>query len=201
MDGVLVDAREWHFESLNNALSLFGYEISRHDHLVTYDGLPTRKKLEMLSLESGLPESLHGFINRLKQQNTMEIINARCKPVFYHQHALAKLRSAGLQVAVASNSIRKTVDLMMEYADLTQYLEFSLSNEDVSRPKPDSEIYDTAIARLGRVPGECLIVEDNINGIKSARASGAHVLEVARVEDVNFSNIRARINECEATAA
>lgn len=201
MDGVLIDAREWHYESLNNALLLFGYEISRHDHLVTYDGLPTRKKLEMLSMESGLPASLHGFINSLKQQNTMEIINARCKPVFYHQHALAKLQAVGLKLAVASNSVRKTVDAMMEYADLAQFLEFTLSNEDVSKPKPDPEIYNRAIKKLGLQPEECLVVEDNINGIKSARASGAHVLEVARVEDVNYANIKNSIRVCEAGAA
>ena len=51
MDGVLIDAKEWHYEALNKALDLFGMEISRYDHLVTYDGLPTLMKLQMLSLE------------------------------------------------------------------------------------------------------------------------------------------------------
>jgi beta-phosphoglucomutase-like phosphatase (HAD superfamily) len=190
MDGVLVDAKDWHYESLNTALALFGYEISRHDHLVTYDGLPTKKKLEMLSEESGLPASLHSFVNRLKQQHTMEIISTKCKPVFYHQYALAKLSDEGLKIAVASNSIRDTVEAMMLKTDLMQYLEFFLSNEDVVKPKPDPEIYNTAINRLGLAPAECVIVEDNLNGIKAARDSGAHVLEVDRVEDVNYSNIR-----------
>ena len=49
MDGVLIDAKEWHYEALNNALKLFGYKISRHDHLVTFDGLPTRAKLQMMT--------------------------------------------------------------------------------------------------------------------------------------------------------
>ena len=62
MDGVLIDAKEWHYEALNRALWIFGYEISRHDHLVTYDGLPTMKKLEILSSYSNLPKQLHGFI-------------------------------------------------------------------------------------------------------------------------------------------
>jgi HAD superfamily hydrolase (TIGR01509 family) len=200
MDGVLIEAKEWHYESLNNALRLFGYEISRHDHLVTYDGLPTKKKLEMLSMESGLPTSLHAFINRLKQQNTMEIIAAQCKPVFYHQHALAKLKAEGYKLGVASNSIRKTVDAMLEHADLIQYVEFSLSNEDVSKPKPDPEIYTHSIQRMQLRPGECMIVEDNFNGIKAARAAGAHVMEVARVEDVNYANIKENIDKFEAGA-
>lgn len=90
MDGVLIEAKDWHYEALNGALELFGMSISRYDHLVTYDGLPTKKKLEMLSLERGLPKGLHKFINDMKQQYTMEIVHAKCKPVFHHQYALSK---------------------------------------------------------------------------------------------------------------
>jgi beta-phosphoglucomutase len=45
MDGVLIEAKDWHYEALNRALKLFGYEISRYEHLTTFDGLPTRRKL------------------------------------------------------------------------------------------------------------------------------------------------------------
>jgi beta-phosphoglucomutase len=72
MDGVLIDAKDWHYEALNDALGLFGYNISRADHLSTFDGLPTRRKLEMLTQERGLPKGLHGFINDLKQQYTVD---------------------------------------------------------------------------------------------------------------------------------
>lgn len=46
MDGVLIDAKDWHYEALNKALGLFGLGISRYDHLHTFDGLPTNVKLE-----------------------------------------------------------------------------------------------------------------------------------------------------------
>ena len=42
MDGVLIEAKDWHYEALNRALGLFGFGISRYEHLTTYDGLPTR---------------------------------------------------------------------------------------------------------------------------------------------------------------
>ncbi|WP_371364212.1 hypothetical protein SRRS_50250 [Sporomusa rhizae] len=77
MDGVLIDAREWHYIALNRALQLFGFEINRYDHLVTFDGLPTKKKLEMLSIERKLPRKLHSFINLIKQQYTMELIHVQ----------------------------------------------------------------------------------------------------------------------------
>jgi beta-phosphoglucomutase len=200
MDGVLIEAKEWHYDSLNQALGLFGYTIERHEHLTSYDGLPTKTKLKRLSLEKSLPEYLHDFINEMKQHYTMGIILQRCRPLFIHEYALSRLKSEGYRMAVASNSVRRTVDTMMEKASLAQYLDFSLSNEDIAQPKPDPEIYTTAIARLGFKPSECLIVEDNENGIKSAQASGAHLLVVKSVEDVNYHAIKTRIAEIDSAA-
>ena len=199
MDGVLVEAKDWHYKALNRALELFGYQISRYDHLTTYDGLPTSKKLEMLSIESGLPKELHKFINEMKQIYTMEIVYAECKPRFVHEYALSKLKANGFKLAVASNSIRNTVEVMMEKSKLVHYLDQIVSASDVIKPKPDPEIYLTSIAKLGLTPQECLIVEDNENGIRAARASGAHVLVVRDVYEVNLSNIEAQINQIEAS--
>lgn len=194
MDGVLIDAKEWHYEALNKALKLFGFEISRYDHLVTYDGLPTSQKLEMLTMERNMPRKLHKFINDLKQQYTVDKIFTECNPVFTHEYALSKLKAEGYHLAVASNSIRNTVDLMMTKSNLISYLDFFLSNQDVSKGKPDPEIYQVAINRLGLNPKECLVVEDNKNGIQAAKAAGAHVMEVSTVYDVNYDNIKKHIN-------
>jgi len=197
MDGVLIEAKEWHYEALNKALGLFGYNISKYDHLVTYDGLPTRVKLNMLTAEKGLPAKLHNFINELKQQYTMDYIFQYCKPKFVHEYALSKLKAEGYPLAVGSNSIRATVEMMLTKSNLIDYFDFYLSNQDVKKPKPDPEIYITAINRLGIRPEECLVVEDNKNGIKAAEAAGAHVMIVKTVDEVNYENIKRRIAEIE----
>jgi beta-phosphoglucomutase len=193
MDGVLIDAKEWHYETLNKALSLFGQEISRYDHLVTFDGLPTKKKLEMLSLEGGFPVGLHNIVYTLKQQYTMEVIYAKCKPTFQHQYALSKLKNEGFKLAVCSNSIRETVKVMMERSGLMEYLDFFLSNEDVTKGKPHPEMYQSAMKKLGLQPKECLILEDNEHGIKAALDSGGHLLKIGTVEDVSYQAIKNRI--------
>ena len=197
MDGVLIEAKDWHYEALNKALGLFGMGINRYDHLVTYDGLPTKMKLEMLSAERGLPFELHDFINNMKQQYTMEMVYTQCKPRFYHEYALARLRREGYKLAVASNSIRKTVQVMMEQSGLLGYLEFYLSNQDVTLGKPDPEIYTKAIGHLGLNPYECLVVEDNPKGIQAGKGSGAWVMEVDAVEEVNYHNIMKYIEQIE----
>jgi len=197
MDGVLIEAKDWHYEALNRALELFGYSISRYDHLVTYDGLPTKNKLEMLTLERGLPKGLHQFVNDMKQQYTMEISHAKCKPTFCHEYALSKLKTEGYKLAVASNSVRQTIELLMEKSNLAQYFDFYLSNQDVKKGKPDPEMYINAINRFQLKPEECLIVEDNPNGIRAAEASGAHVMVVKNVEDVNYTNVIKHIKRAE----
>lgn len=200
MDGVLIEAKDWHYEALNKALGLFGMQISRYDHLVTFDGLQTKKKLEMLSMERNLPQGLHNFINQMKQLYTMQIVYTSCKPTFIHEYALSKLKSADYKLAVCSNSIQATIETMMQKSALLQYLDFYLSNQDVKKPKPDPEIYNKAIGRLQLKPDEVMIIEDNDHGIKAAKATGANVMIVQSVLDVNLDNIQSHIDRFERNA-
>ena len=166
MDGVLIEAKDWHYQALNRALGVFGYMISRYDHLVTYDGLPTIMKLDMLSREQGLPRRLHEFINELKQKYTMELVYTHCKPRFYHEYALSKLKADGYKIGCASNSIKDSINVMLEKSNLSRYMDVIFSAQDVVKPKPDPDMYIRAMGELGYSPEQCLIVEDNENGIK-----------------------------------
>jgi beta-phosphoglucomutase len=195
MDGVLVDATEWHYEALNRALGVFGFTITRQEHLDRYNGLPTRVKLQMLTNEKGLPPGLHRFINELKQKYTAEVVLEKCRPSGEKLHLLEKLFVQGYKIAVCSNAIRESVRNMLERSQLLKYCVFFLSNEDVKTPKPAPDMYIEAIRRLGLKPSECLIVEDSPTGIQSARGSGAHVLEVSGFHDVHYAAIFNKINE------
>ncbi|MGB3401834.1 MAG: HAD family phosphatase [Microcoleaceae cyanobacterium] len=197
MDGVLIDAKDWHYEALNRALDLFGMTISRDEHLSTFDGLPTRDKLKMLTKSRNLPQSLHQFLNNLKQKFTVELAYARCKPLFHHQYALSRLSQQGYRLAVCSNSIRNTVELLMKLSALEDHLEFTLSNEEVTYGKPHPEMYQLACQKMNLQPTECLVVEDNENGIRAAEACGCPVLAVSTVNDVNYTRIQQKIAELE----
>lgn len=198
MDGVLIDAKEWHFEALNRALALFGLKISRESHLSEFDGLPTHTKLEKLSAQKFLPKPLHSFINAMKQIYTQDIIESHCVPNVTRQNALKRLKTDGYRIALCSNSISQTIETMLEKSALSEYLEFYLSNESVKSPKPHPEIYIKAINRLDLQPNEVLIIEDNINGINAAKASGAFVMEIGDIAEVNYNNIKQFIANIES---
>ncbi len=201
MDGVLIDAKDWHYETLDKALRLFGSEISREEHLSIFDGLPTMKKLQMLTQRGKLPQELHGFINDLKQSYTMAAIVNNCFPIYQHEYALSRLKKEGYKIAVCSNSIRKTIETMMTKSALMPYIDVILSNQDVERAKPDPEIYLKAMTCFGLKPKECVIAEDNFNGIQAAIASGGYLFKVDTVWDVTYENLRRRIDQIEGEVA
>ena len=196
MDGVLIDARDWHYKALNKSLNHFGYNISLESHLSTFDGLPTKDKLNLLSKTLGLPKSLHSLINKLKQKYTIEYSHSFCKPKFNHRFALGDL-SKKYKIAVCSNSIKNTIDTLMELSGLIKYINLIISNEDVSASKPDPEMYLKAMKSLNLKPKECLIIEDNDHGVQAALSSGGHLLRVNNPDDVTLSRIRDRINQIE----
>ena len=75
LDGVLVDACEWHKDALNDALrEVAGFEISEEEHKSTFNGLPTRVKLNMLTQANRLSQDVHDEVYRVKQEKTLEII-------------------------------------------------------------------------------------------------------------------------------
>ena len=75
LDGVLVDACEWHYEALNLALQeVAGIMIERSEHESTFNGLPTKTKLNILTDQGRLDASDHDAVWSKKQDSTEEVI-------------------------------------------------------------------------------------------------------------------------------
>ena len=178
MDGVLIDARDWHFDALNEALRIFGVEISRSDHLSRFNGLSTRKKLDMLTSEGVIPSELHEAIQSIKQDRTLRIAAQMCFPIVSHQVLITRLKALGIKVGLVTNSIRKSSEFMLEYAGLLKFMDVVITNEDVLEGKPNPAGYLLAMQKLGVLPSETVVIEDGEYGILAAEAAGATVIKV-----------------------
>ena len=195
LDGVLVDARELHYEALNRALAGLGFTITREEHLSTYDGLPTTKKLELLTDNKGLQKENYDLIWKKKQEFTSLIINEEMTYDERLRGILSKLKSEGYIISVASNSIRESVKMMLIRKGLSEYIDFFYSNQDVNKPKPSSEIYLKCMIKAGVNPDETVIVEDSHIGRKAAQSSGATLCAVRDVDDVTYDHIKKHIDK------
>ena len=197
MDGVLIDARDWHYRALNEALGIFGVEISRDEHLARFNGLPTKVKLQALSSEGRLPRHLHGPIEAIKQERTLREAAKLCFPRVEHLLLISWLKAQGCKIGVATNSVRKTSEMMLQFAGILGSLDLLLTNEDVQRAKPHPDIYLQACEALGAPPAETLVIEDHPYGVQAAESAGCAVVQVQGVEDVNVALIEPWFGEPE----
>ncbi len=198
LDGVLVDAKELHYEALNMALRSIDekYIINRDEHLSTYDGLNTTKKLNMLTERKGLPYEAHDKVWKAKQDSTIEIIDKFEKDERLCS-VLKKLKDEGYTICVASNSIRETVKMMLVRKRFIDYIDFYYSNQDVKSPKPNPEIYLRCMIKAGVSPKETIIVEDSHIGRKAAQESGAFLCPVIDSADVTYEKLKEHIEKHE----
>lgn len=198
LDGVLVDAKKIHYETLNRSLSSLGteYEISWEEHINRYDGLKTSQKLDMLSVEKGLDRDSHKDIWKEKQRLTMEEFeNLKIDEDLIK--TISALSKEGYKIACCSNSIRKTVITALAKLNIIEFFDLILSNDDVKNCKPHPEIYWKAISEFGLLPEETLIIEDSPYGLMAAHRSKSNIFRVLDTTEVTYSNIKNRIKEIE----
>ena len=190
LDGVLIESRELHYEALNEALRKVGneYVITREEHLSVYDGLNTTKKLEMLSEQKGLDRKYFNQIWKDKQTATFYLIQQFPKDNKLRK-MFAKLNASGIKIAVASNSIRETVKLALLSIGVMEFVDYYVSNEDVSRTKPFPEMYWKCMTALNVLPKNTVIIEDSHIGRQGALDSGAHLIPVKDSNDLTFDKI------------
>lgn len=196
LDGVLVDACEWHRVALNEALQdIANYKISLSDHYGIFNGIPTKVKLEKLTKLGVIEKKHHKPIYDLKQLKTVEIIKSSASVRKEKIDLLDYLKSDGHKVACFTNSIRMTAELMLEKTGIINKFDLILSNQDVEKPKPDPCGYIKAMNFFSYPPEKTLIIEDSPKGIKAAEDSKAHVLVVKNPDEVNIENLSRKIKE------
>lgn len=181
LDGVLLDSTDIHYTTLNQALRESGAEcISRQDHECRYNGLSTRAKL------ATLPEvDIERVYHRKQELTQLSFKDLVSSPRL--QEAMLGLKSRGFSVMCASNCIRNTVHLILERLGILHMFDAVFSNEDVSNPKPNPEIYQKCM-ELAKCD-ETIIFEDSYVGLRAAVASGANVHRVRHPDDLTLEYI------------
>jgi len=195
LDGVLVEAKNIHFDALNEALGE-EYAISWAEHLSTYDGLKTNQKLDILSERKGLPTEVHKEIWETKQKLTLQKLK-ELHPNQTIQSVMNTLVEDGYKISVCSNSIRKTVLTVLSKLGIMEFMDYIISNEDVENSKPHPEMYWNAMSKMRCLPEETLIVEDSPYGLLAASRSKSHILRVKNPTEVTYANIFKKLKEIE----
>ena len=190
LDGVLVDTKQIHFEALNAALRKYKFEkISIDDHIKVFDGLPTNEKLKILQKKKNLPKKYFLKINKYKQKVTTEILKKNIKKNNKIIHMMKNLHGK-YKIAVATNAVNSTLKICLNKLGISKYVDFKLTNEDIVNPKPNPEIYLRIFIKFGIYPSEALIVEDSHYGREAAISSGAKLLPIKKIDELDLKKIK-----------
>ena len=195
LDGVLVNTKKIHFEALNIALhqTKKKYVISYNDHLKKFDGLPTSEKLNILYKEKKILKSEISKIIKTKNKFTTILLE---KNISFNNniYKLFSTLSTKYNLVVASNAIKKTVEICLKKLKIKKFIKFYLSNENLINPKPHPEIYLKIFIKLNNSPKDCLIIEDSYFGREAAKNSGAHLIGINEINELNLNLIKRSIN-------
>jgi HAD superfamily hydrolase (TIGR01509 family) len=200
LDGVLLNSREIHYITLNNALKLIGtqYIINKDEHLSIYDGLSTTTKLKLLTKNKSLPVEYYNEIWQEKQKQTLiefEKLQTSEKLINFFKF----IKEKNIKIAVASNSVRITLQSALTGLGIIKFVDYWISNEEVQHKKPFPEMYWRCMIALDCLPENTVIFEDSHVGRQGALDSKAHLIPIIDANDLTFDKIKDAINIFEKT--
>lgn len=195
LDGVLIESRDLHFEALNQALANIDprFVIDKQEHLSVFDGLNTTKKLKLLTEQKQLDPKYYEQIWKDKQTATLQLID-KLETNDLLLEMIFTLKRHGIKIAVASNSIRDTVKLALLRLEIMEFVDYYISNEDVSKPKPYPEMFWKCMTALNTLPKDTVIFEDSHIGREAAINSGAHLVPIKNTYDLTKDKITEAID-------
>ncbi len=187
LDGTLCDTADIHYKALNQAMmEVEKFEIPYSVHIKHFNGQTTSTKLNKLVLDGVIQQKNINKIKTLKQEYTTEAIESTLKPDTQKLDMLFKLKQDGFKLAIGTNCIRKTAELMLQKSDLFDLIEFIVTNEDVKNPKPDKEVWINCINHFGVLPTETIIIDDHDLGISAAVDTGAYWAKVKNPDELTY---------------
>lgn len=182
LDGTLIDSGKYHAQAFADAvLAQSGYKMNREEYSEFFAKHSTWFATELnerhgLSL---LPEKVLEF----KRKRVEEIFVAE---LFKGAREFLEIWHGKKPMALATNSPLKFVGAALEEADLIKYFDFITTSDEVTHRKPDPEIVERSIQKLGADPLKTLVFEDQLIGIQAARSAGARVVAVDVGQAVEF---------------
>ncbi len=195
LDGVLAKTEHIHDEALSSAIT--SLNIIGFKDIIGMQGTTTKHKLQVLKERFNLADETLTLIDQTKQVEVLRRITNEVTP-HIRQHKMLKELSKRYVMGVGSNSRRENVDAVISHLGIAKYFFKILANNDVTRHKPDPEVFLTIIADAGVSPEETLILEDSIAGKEAAKQSGAYVFPVEHIAEVTLENIEHAIQQINA---
>ncbi|HEX3035477.1 MAG TPA: HAD family phosphatase [Thermodesulfobacteriota bacterium] len=176
MDGVMIDSEPlWEkTERILMAQRNIDYNPIYRDKIV---GLNQNDSAKLLRETFNLPKTIEEIITE-RIDILLTLYEKELELVKGLTDLLEELAQKGFLLALASSSPRRAINFVLDNFSLRDFFSVIVSGDDIQLGKPHPDIYLHTAQRLYVKPEECVVIEDSINGVKSAKAAGMTCIAV-----------------------
>lgn len=189
LDGVLCHTDEYHYlawKALADRLGIyFDREINNRlrgvDRMKSLDIILVRSEKEYSESEklSFATEKNKLYREMLKKMSSDDLsIEVR--------DTLIDLKKKGIKIAIGSSS--KNACFILEKLGILNWFDVIISGNDITKSKPDPEVYDKARKKLDLLPQECFVVEDAVSGVQAGKAANMKVIGIGEAAAYKLSD-------------
>jgi len=192
LDGVIVSTDEYHYLGWQRLADELGIHFDRHIN-ERLRGVSRMESLEIILEKAIQPYTAAEKLEFAERKNTYyrEFLNqVSPKDILPGvMELLAELKTKQIKIAIGSSS--RNTPLILAQIGLSDYFNAVADGNDITRSKPDPEVFLLAAERLGISPSACLVVEDAFAGVEAGLAAGMRVLGVGSA--ANHPQVRLKI--------
>jgi beta-phosphoglucomutase len=177
VDGTLIDSSEYHWLSWRDALAAENFPLTREQFAAIFG----RRNDEILReyFGPGFPAAEVARVGDAKETRYRALVRERGIALLPGvRRWLDRLRGEGWRQAMASSAPRANLEAIITALGIGDYFAVIVSAEDVTRGKPDPQVFLTAAEKLGVAPASCVVVEDAPSGVEAARRAGMRAVGV-----------------------
>jgi beta-phosphoglucomutase len=178
MDGVLVDSYAAHWESWRRLGRKVGFEMTEEQFVVTF-GRTSREVIARSWPHLARTAADVAALDRRKEALFREILAADFPAMDGAAELIDALAAAGFALALGSSGPPENVDLVLEKLGRRERFAAVVTGMDVTRGKPDPQVFLLAAERMAALPSRCLVIEDAPAGVAAAKAAGMKCLGLA----------------------
>lgn len=171
LDGVLLNSEKLYMDMNQRFFKELGASISLEEHQ-TFVGISANKMWGYIKEKAQLRQSVDELKELEKQLKFKTLLETDLVPSDDVLDFLNRLKTQQVTLAIASSGLRKNIDLILTKLNVNKYFDLIVSGEEVTKGKPEPDIFLKVSDHFQKQPVDCIVIEDSTNGVKAAKAAG-----------------------------
>lgn len=184
MDGTIFDTEKFYYQTWLEIAKKEGFIFGLEDK-VRLSGKQSKESIaymvENFSMDEKEAIRIRKNLNELRDKKFNELDYSLKKPGLLN--LLLYLRENNKNIALASSSIKSRIDFLLDREGVRDYFDEIISSDDITKGKPDPQIFNLAMEKIGADKNKTYIIEDSLAGVKAAKKSGAKVVLIIDLDE------------------